>query len=168
MNTEKTNAWQYAAQVLKITYKKTKKKMAKRGRPRKIESTEQMYDMFEAYKVERKSNPRVKYHLNQRTGDMVGEPLEVPLTMEGFELYCWNKFDLTISNYFDKKEEYKDFYTVCSRIRKEIREDQILGGMVGQYNPSITQRLNSLKEQIEQTNIEQPLFPDVKENDGDQ
>ena len=40
--------------------------------------------------------------------------------------------------------------------------------MVGQYNPSITQRLNALKEQIEQTNIEQPLFPDVKENDGDQ
>ena len=33
--------------------------------------------------------------------------------------------------------------------------------MVGQYNPSITQSLNSLKEQIEQTNIEQPLFPDV-------
>jgi hypothetical protein len=31
--------------------------------------------------------------------------------------------------------------------------------MVGQYNPSITQRLNGLKESIEQTNIEQPLFP---------
>jgi hypothetical protein len=30
--------------------------------------------------------------------------------------------------------------------------------MVGQYNPSITQRLNNLKEQVEQTNIEQPLF----------
>ena len=57
--------------------------MAKRGRPRKIESTEQMYDMFEAYKKERKNNPRIKYHLNQRSGDMVGEPLEVPLTMEG-------------------------------------------------------------------------------------
>jgi len=98
---------------------------------------------------------------------MVGEPLEVPLTMEGFEIFCWEKFDLTISNYFDKKEEYKDFYTVCTRIRKEIREDQITGGMVGQYNPSITQRLNALKEQIEQTNIEQPLFPDVKENDCD-
>ena len=140
--------------------------MAKRGRPRKIESTEQMYDMFEAYKKERKNNPRIKYHLNQRSGDMVGEPLEVPLTMEGFEIFCWNKYDLTISNYFNKKEEYKEFYTVCSRIRKEIREDQITGGMVGQYNPSITQRLNALKEQIEQTNIEQPLFPDVKENDG--
>jgi hypothetical protein len=35
--------------------------------------------------------------------------------------------------------------------------------MVGQYNASITQRLNNLKEQVEQTNIEQPLFPDVEE-----
>ena len=119
--------------------------MAKRGRPRKIESTEQMYEMFKAYKLHRKTNPRIKYHLNQRSGDMVGEPLEVPLTMEGFEIFCWEKYDLTISNYFDKKEEYKDFYTVCSRIRKEIREDQITGGMVGQYNPSITQRLNQGK-----------------------
>ena len=79
----------------------------------------------------------------------------------------WEKYDLTISNYFDKKEEYKEFYTVCTRIRKEIREDQITGGMVGQYNPSITQRLNALKEQIEQTNIEQPLFPDADTNDCD-
>ena len=71
--------------------------MAKRGRPRKIESTEQMYDMFKAYKVHRKTNPRIKYHLNQRGGEMVGEPLEVPLTMDGFEVFCWEKFDLTIS-----------------------------------------------------------------------
>ena len=136
--------------------------MAKRGRPRKIESTEQMYDMFEAYKVERKSNPRVKYHLNQRTGDMVGEPLEVPLTIEGFELYCHKKFNFTAKHYLENTEKrYEDFCTISTRIRKEIRDDQIKGGMVGQYNPSITARLNSLKEQIEQTNIEQPLFPDV-------
>ena len=49
---------------------------------------------------------------------------------------------------------------------KEIRKDQIEGGMVGQYNPSITQRLNALKEHVEQHNIEQPLFPDVRKNDS--
>jgi hypothetical protein len=38
--------------------------------------------------------------------------------------------------------------------------------MVGQYNPSITQRLNGLKEQVEQTNIEQPLFSLNDNNDG--
>ena len=44
-------------------------------------------------------------------------------------------------------------------IREVIRRDQIEGGMVGQYNPSITQRLNGLKEQTESTiKTEQPLF----------
>jgi hypothetical protein len=38
--------------------------------------------------------------------------------------------------------------------------------MVGQYNPSITQRLNNLKEQVEQTNVEQPLFKLRDNNDG--
>jgi hypothetical protein len=140
--------------------------MAKVGRPRKLESPKQLEEIFEEYKIHTKSNPRIKYHLNQRSGDMVGEPLEVPYTMEGFEIYCWKIKEFSVCNYFDKKDNYEEFYTVCTHIRKEIRDDQIKGGMVGQYNASITQRLNSLKEQIEQTNIEQPLFPDVSTDES--
>jgi hypothetical protein len=40
--------------------------------------------------------------------------------------------------------------SVCSRIRKNIREDQIAGGMAGIYNASITQRLNGLTEKIQE------------------
>jgi len=142
--------------------------MAQRGRPKKIQDAKQLEDIFEAYKTYTKTNPRFKYHLNQRTGDMVGEPLEVPLTIEGFEIYCYNKFDFTVKHYLENTDKrYEEFSTISTRIRKEIRDDQIKGGMVGQYNPSITARLNALKEQIEQTNIEQPLFPDVSKNDGD-
>jgi hypothetical protein len=39
--------------------------------------------------------------------------------------------------------------TICTHIKEIVRQDQIEGGMVGQYNPSITQRLNGLKEQTE-------------------
>jgi hypothetical protein len=39
----------------------------------------------------------------------------------------------------------------CSYIKREIRNDQISGGMVGQYNPSITQRLNNLTEKSDIT-----------------
>ena len=46
---------------------------------------------------------------------------------------------------------YDDFVAICSRIRLEIRQDQITGGLMGEYNPSITQRLNGLKEQTETT-----------------
>ena len=141
--------------------------MAKRGRPKSLKDPQELEDIFEAYKTYTKTNPRFKYHLNQRTGDMVGEPLEVPLTLEGFELYCHKKFNFTAKHYLENTEKsYEDFCTISTRIRKEIRDDQIKGGMVGQYNPSITARLNSLKEQIEQTNIEQPLFPDVSKDNG--
>ena len=143
--------------------------MSKPGRPKKIEDPKQLEDIFEAYKLYTKENPRYKYHLNQKSGEMVPEPLEVPLTIEGFEIYCWNKFNFTVKHYLENSNDsYKDFCTISTRIRKEIRDDQIKGGMVGQYNPSITARINALKEQIEQTNIEQPLFPDVSENDSDQ
>ena len=91
------------------------------------------------------------------------ELLERPLTLEGFENWCSDQGIIEdLGHYFantDKK--YSDFCTICSRIRKTIRQDQIEGGMVGQYNPSITQRLNGLieKSQVE-VKQEQPLFPE--------
>jgi len=137
-------------------------------RPKKIKDPKQLEEIFKEYKSYTKTNPRFKYHLNQRTGDMVGEPLEVPYTLEGFEIFCHDKYNFTAKHYLENTNKaYEDFCTISTRIRKEIRDDQIKGGMVGQYNPSITARLNALKEQIEQTNIEQPLFPDVSKNDGD-
>jgi len=136
-------------------------------RPKKIKDPKQLEEIFKEYKSYTKTNPRFKYHLNQRTGDMVGEPLEVPYTLEGFEIFCYDKYNFTAKHYLENTNKaYEDFCTISTRIRKEIRDDQIKGGMVGQYNPSITARLNALKEQIEQTNIEQPLFPDVSKNDG--
>ena len=137
-------------------------------RPKKIKEPKQLEEIFKEYKTYTKTNPRFKYHLNQRTGDMVGEPLEVPYTIEGFEIFCHDKYNFTAKHYLENTNKaYEDFCTISTRIRKEIRDDQIKGGMVGQYNPSITARLNALKEQIEQTNIEQPLFPDVSKNNGD-
>ena len=137
-------------------------------RPKKIKEPKQLEEIFKEYKSYTKTNPRFKYHLNQRTGDMVGEPLEVPYTIEGFEIFCHDKYNFTAKHYLENTNKaYEDFCTISTRIRKEIRDDQIKGGMVGQYNPSITARLNALKEQIEQTNIEQPLFPDVSKDNGD-
>jgi hypothetical protein len=40
--------------------------------------------------------------------------------------------------------------------------------MAGIYNASITARLNNLVEKKEITNVEQPLFPDVQEDNGNQ
>ncbi len=141
--------------------------MAKVGRPRNLNSPEQLYELFVRYKQDVKANPRIKSVFGGKESEERAEPLERPLTMEGFEVFCWDIVG-QVEDYFKNRDKrYEEYTPICSRIRKEIREDQITGGMVGQYNASITQRLNNLKEQIEQTNIEQPLFPDVSENDSD-
>jgi hypothetical protein len=81
--------------------------------------------------------------------------------MEGFQLFLWDKgIAKGADQYFTNQGGlYDEYMEVCSRIKKSIRKDQIEGGMVGQYNPSITQRLNGLVEKQETSiTIEQPLF----------
>lgn len=146
--------------------RKTRNEMAKVGRPRNLESPEQLYNLFNKYKDHVKANPRIKSVFGGKEFEERAEPLERPLTMEGFEVFCWDEVG-QIEQYFKNIDKrYSEYIPICSRIRKEIRDDQITGGMVGQYNPSITQRLNGLKEQVEQTNIEQPLFKLDDNNDS--
>lgn len=94
-----------------------------------------------------------------KEGERKEDPMKLPYTMEGFEVYCYNNYGC-VNQYFDNKDGYyDDFVTICSHIKKEIRSNQITGGLLGVYNPSITQRLNGLSEKSEVTEIkEQPLF----------
>jgi hypothetical protein len=73
------------------------------------------------------------------------------LTLEGFENYCNDKGIISdLGLYFSNNEgRYSDYLTICARIRRIIKQDQIEGGMVGIYNPSITQRLNGLVDKQE-------------------
>ena len=125
-----------------------------------IETPEKLYELFEKYKTKVHENPRYKYELD-RKGEIVPIPLKVPLTMEGFRVFCFNEIG-SIKHYFENTDNsYAEYLPICTHIREEIRNDQIEGGMVGQYNASITQRLNGLTEKQETTIIsEQPLFPD--------
>lgn len=133
------------------------------GTHKKIESPEKLLEYFKQYKEFTKSNPFI-------IGDWVGgmakdveRKKEKPLTVEGFENWLEDAEIIShLSDYFaNSNNRYSEFSTICSRIKREIRQDQIEGGMAGIYNTSITQRLNGLKEQTENTVIvEQPLFPD--------
>lgn len=120
-------------------------------RPKLIESPEKLMQIFEEYKAYTLANPRTKWVLSQKTAEMVAEPLRIPLTNEGFEIFCYKNYS-DVHHYMDNTDgRYSAYRTVCSHIKKEIRNDQITGGMVGQFNPSITQRLNALKEQTDVT-----------------
>lgn len=114
-----------------------------------IETPEKMWELFIAYKTETKSNPRKKMVFGGRDFTSDFELLERPLTFEGFYNYCYEKIGC-IDQYFENRDErYSDYIAICTRIKKEIRQDQIEGGLVGQYNPSITQRLNGLTDKSE-------------------
>lgn len=124
--------------------------MAKVGRPRNVETPEEMHNLFICYV--NSIIPRIKVEYVGKDGDRVETPLNTPLTFEGFKDYCWDNNIGDVEQYFvNQGERYDEFISICSRIKNKIRRDQIEGGMVGQYNPSITQRLNGLKEHTDTT-----------------
>ena len=138
--------------------------MARPFGTKKIETPEKMRELFEEYRRITKSKPILVQDFVGKDGEEVNRKKERPLTMEGFE--CWlfdNDIIGDLSHYFcNLDNRYEDYVAICSYIKKAIKNDQIQGGMAGIYNASITQRLNGLTEKVEQTNIEQQLFPDVK------
>jgi hypothetical protein len=121
------------------------------GRYKLIESPEKMWELFTAYKAKAKSSPILVQDFVGKDGTEVKREREKPLTMEGFECYVWDEGVVEgVEQYFSNRESrYSDFVGICSRIRKEIRQDQISGGMAGIYNPSITQRLNGLVDKTD-------------------
>ena len=116
-------------------------------KPKYIETPEKLYEIFEGYKANLK--PR---EIQKATATGVKSEWHTPpLTMEGFEVYG-HKVGVTVSHYFRNQDNrYVEYCEICQRIKQEIRQDQIEGGMVGQFNPSITQRLNGLTEKTDIT-----------------
>jgi len=85
-----------------------------------------------------------------KEGVRVTDSVKIPYTFEGFKRYCYDNEIGCIEQYFTNQNEvYNDFISICSRIKNEIRENQIIGGMNGFFNPSITQRLNGLADKTE-------------------
>lgn len=142
--------------------------MAKNGNihPTRIfQSEKELLSAWEEYKadIEIQSNEWVKIQYVGRDGEKKSDPMKVPYTLEGFERFCYKKYGC-VEQYFKNQGGYYDeFIPICSRIRKEIRENQIIGGLLGVYNPSITQRLNGLaeKKELEHSGLNIPGLPDI-------
>jgi hypothetical protein len=135
-----------------------------------IATPEEMYELFEAYKASRKPREIQKATVK----GVVSEFHLPPLTMEGFDIFVMN-YEGTqskgVDHYFKNQDgAYFAYLPVCSRIKKEIRNDQIEGGMVGQYNTSITQRLNNLTEKTDVTTggdkLNQPITVKIVNGDS--
>ena len=116
-----------------------------------IETPEKLYEIFQEYKNSLKAREVQK----ATPKGVVSEWHTPPLTMEGFEVFVYNWEGIEskgVEQYFSNRDgRYLAYVDICSRIKKEIRRDQIEGVMVGQFNPSITQRLNGLTEKTDVT-----------------
>jgi hypothetical protein len=133
-----------------------------------IESPERMWELFTMYKEWVRSQPIMVQDFVGKDGSEVHRERQRPMIMEGFECFVMDHTKITypdLTEYFEgKNESYRSFFPICSRIRREIRQDHLTGGMVGIYNPSITQRLNGLVDKIQEDGTKKVIIEVV---DGD-
>jgi hypothetical protein len=128
--------------------------MAKNGNihpTRVFRTPDELERAFELYKedllVQAGSWQKVQYV--GKEGQRMSDDLKLPYTLDGFEVFCYKNYGV-VHQYFKNQDGlYSDFMPICSYIKQEIRSNQITGGMTGVFNTSITQRLNSLVEKIE-------------------
>lgn len=129
------------------------------GRPKNIETPVLLWEYFKDYKDDVKANPIIVKDWVGKDADTVHREKERPLTFIGFQNYLDDQEIISdVTDYFENKDNrYSEFIRICSRIKREIQDDQISGGMVGIYNPSITQRLNGLTDKTDVTTGGKPI-----------
>tara|TARA_R110000851_G_scaffold104937_1_gene222945 strand:+ start:28 stop:453 length:426 start_codon:yes stop_codon:yes gene_type:complete len=136
------------------------------GKNKYIESPDVLLDLFNQYKEWVKKNPITIEDYVGKDATRVMREKPRCYTVEGFENYLAIKNIIQhLSDYFANTDNnYDEYSTICSRIKREVRQNQIEGGMAGIYNPSITQRLNGLvdKKQTEiKGGLNIPNLPDI-------
>lgn len=116
-----------------------------------IETPEKLWELFKEYRAFAKNTPILVHDYVGKDGVSVYREKERPLTFEGFDNYVFERGEINqLRDYFDNRDgRYETYVHICSRIKQIIRQDQVDGGMVGVYNPSITQRLNNITEKVE-------------------
>lgn len=126
--------------------------MARPFGTKKIATPEILWNHFLDYKEWVKNNPILVQDYIGKESQMVYRERQRPLTVEGFECYCFdNNIINDLGDYFKNDDgRYSDYAPICNNIRKQVRNNQIEGGMAGIFNASITQRLNGLTENVNQ------------------
>jgi len=120
-----------------------------RGRPKKLNNPEELWELFEGYIKWASDNPIRKMVFVGRDGNREYELVDRPLSRDGFEVYCFNN-QVTARHYLDNDNgSYENFCHISLHIKQTIREMQIAGGMSGLYNANLTARINNLSDKTE-------------------
>lgn len=139
------------------------------GKNKYIETPQKLWDLFTDYKKHVKDNPIIVKDWVGKDAEEVNREREKPLTMEGFECYVLDNVEKMtypdLTEYFEgKNESYKDYFPISSRIKREIRNDQLTGGMTMIYSQNLTARINGLSDKKEMEVKAEVKTPVFKEN----
>jgi hypothetical protein len=133
-----------------------------------IESPEKLLEFFKDYVKHEANNPMYKVDYVGKEGRLEKTPIETPITFEGFEVYLFQKEIINdLGDYASNKDgRYSNYATIITYIRKHCFVHNFKGAAVRLFDPNLIARKLGLKEQVEQTNIEQPLFKLSDNNDS--
>ena len=125
-----------------------------------IETPEKLLELFKEYVKHESENPLFRRDYVGKEGTPTDTPLATPITFDGFEIYLFeNGIISDLGHYSSNKEErYNEYVPIITYIRKFCFVNNFKGASVKLFDPNLIARKLGLKEQVEQTNIEQPLF----------
>ena len=119
------------------------------SKPKYIKTPEELYQLFESYTLDTKQ--RVRTIPKATNKGVLYEEHVPPLTIDGFKTYA-NKQGSDINRYwYNVDGTLNDYVSIVTRIKEEIRNDQVEGALVGQYQQNIVARLNNLTEKTDVT-----------------
>lgn len=126
------------------------------GRPKKIESPEQLWLLFRQYRKFAKDNPYKKQDFVGKDGDEIMRKLERPLTFVGFEVYLYERMIINDLGDYDKNKDdrYAAFAPIIRAIKAYIEQDQFEGATVGIYKENIIARKLGLADKQEARQVD--------------
>lgn len=126
------------------------------GRPRNIESPEELWRLFRLYKDHAKSNPYEKQDFVGKDADEVVRKLERPLSWVGFEVYLYERLIINDLGDYERNKEnrYAEFTTIVRAIKAYIEQDQFEGASVGIYKENIIARKLGLADKQEARQVD--------------
>lgn len=126
------------------------------GRPRKIDSPEQLWDLYEQYKKWAAKNPWYRNELirsGSRSGEIMQIPLSRPLTVWGFATFLGiSRNGLLV---YGKEESHREYFGTYQRIRSDMAQHTIEGGLLEGYNPNLVARIEGIRDtaDVNQRNV---------------
>jgi hypothetical protein len=145
------------------------KEARKRGRPKNLDSPEELWDLACEYFQRQDGSPWNRTDYRGKDAEAVSIPTAAPYLWSGFEDFLYEKKGITTLKDYrtaSRNPDYRDgayanFAEVVTRVDSIMVSQKISGALVGAYNSNLVARLEGLADKTEEvgvTKTERPKF----------